>query len=49
MKKALIKRTMQYLMFDHRNFDDYFPFRAKNCKLEYLKNWVNLYQLAQVC
>ena len=37
--------TIQYIK-DRTNecFDDYFPYkRKKKCKLEYVKNWLNLF------
>ncbi len=43
LEKSLIERTMQYIKDRTESFDDYFPCRAKNCKLKHLKNWLNLF------
>jgi putative transposase len=43
MAKSLIERTMQYIKDRTECFDDYFPCRIKNCKLERVKNWLNLF------
>ena len=40
-EKSLIERTMQYIKDRTECFDDYFPCRKKNCKLEHIKNWLN--------
>jgi putative transposase len=39
-EKSLIERTMQYIKDRTECFDDYFPCRKKNCKLEHIKNWL---------
>ena len=39
----VIKRTMQYIKDRIEFFDDYFPCRKKNCKLEYIKQCLNLF------
>jgi len=43
LEKSLIERTMQYIKDRTESFDDYFPCRAKNCKLKHVKNWLNLF------
>ena len=42
LEKSLIERTIQYLKDRSENFDDYFPCRKKNCKLNHVNNWLNL-------
>ena len=42
-EKSLIERTMQYIKDRTECFDDYFPFRLKNCKLKHVLNWLNLF------
>jgi len=37
-KKSLIERTIQYVNDRTECFDDYFPCRLRNCKLEHVKN-----------
>ena len=41
-EKSLIERTIQYVKDRTECFDDYFPYRLRNCKLEHVKNWMNL-------
>ena len=43
LEKSLIERTMQYIKDRTENFDDYFPCRKKNCKLNHVNNWLNLF------
>ena len=43
LEKSLIERTMQYIKDRIECFDDYFPCRLENCKLEHVKNWMNLF------
>ncbi len=43
MEKSLIERTIQYIKDRTESFDDYFPCRLKNCKLEHVRNWLNLF------
>ena len=43
LEKSLIERTMQYIMDRTKNFDDYFPCRKKNCKLNHVNKWLNLF------
>ena len=43
MEKSLIERKMQYIKDRTEGFDDYFPCRIKNCKLNHVKNWLNLF------
>lgn len=42
-EKSIIERTVQYLKDRTEMFDDYFPCRKYNCKLEHTKNWLNLF------
>ncbi|MDN5846395.1 MAG: hypothetical protein L0H53_08995 [Candidatus Nitrosocosmicus sp.] len=42
-EKSLIERSIQYIKDSTENFDDYFPCRIKNCKLEHIKHWINVY------
>ena len=37
-EKSIIERTMQYIKYRTEGFDDYFPCRLKNCKLEHVRN-----------
>ena len=43
LEKSLIERTMQYIKDRTECFDDYFPCRAKNCKLKHVKHWFDLF------
>ncbi len=43
LEKSLIERTMQYIKDRTECFDDYFPCRKQNCKLEHIKQWINVY------
>ena len=42
-KSLIIERTVQYLKDRTEMFDDYFPCRKYNCKLEHAKHWLNLF------
>src|SRR6185437_10371926 len=42
-EKSIIERTMQYIKYRTENFDDYFPYRKKNCKLNHVNKWLNLF------
>jgi putative transposase len=42
-EKSLIERTMQYIKDRTESFDDYFPCKRKNCKLNHVNNWLNLF------
>jgi putative transposase len=42
-EKSMVERTMQYIKDRTESFDDYFPCRLENCKLEHVKNWLNLF------
>jgi len=42
-EKSLIERTMQYIKDRTEGFDDYFPCKIKNCKLNHVRNWLNLF------
>ncbi len=39
-EKSLIGRTIQYIKYDIKEFDDYYPCRKKNCKLKHVKQWL---------
>ena len=43
LEKSLIERTMQYIKDRTECFDDYFPCRKNDCKLEHIRNWLNLF------
>ncbi|MDN5846817.1 MAG: hypothetical protein L0H53_11150 [Candidatus Nitrosocosmicus sp.] len=43
LDKSLIERSIQYMKDRTENFDDYFPCRKNNCKLEHIKQWINVY------
>ena len=43
LEKSLIERTMQYINDRTKNFDDYFPCKKKNCKLNHVNKWLNLF------
>jgi putative transposase len=42
-EKSIIERTIQYIKDRTEGFDDYFPCRLKNCKLNHVMNWLNLF------
>ena len=42
-EKSIIERTMQYIKDRTERFDDYFPCKIKNCKLNHVRNWLNLF------
>ena len=42
-EKSLIERSIQYIKDRTECFDDYFPCRKNNCKLEHIKQWMNVY------
>jgi len=42
-EKSIIERTMQFIKYRTENFDDYFPYRKKNCKLNHVNKWLNLF------
>ena len=42
-EKSIIERTMQYIKDRTECFDDYFPCRKKNCKLNHVQQWLNLF------
>ena len=43
LEKSLIERTIQYIKDRTECFDDYFPCRVKNCRLEHVRNWLRLF------
>ena len=42
-EKSIIERTMQYIKDRTESFDDYFPCKIKSCKLNHVRNWLNLF------
>jgi len=42
-EKSIIERTIQYIKDRTESFDDYFPCRKVNCKLNHVINWLNLF------
>ena len=42
-EKSIVERTIQYLKDRTECFDDYFPCRKYNCKLEHVIKWLNLF------
>ena len=42
-EKSIIERTMQYIKDRTESFDDYFPCKMKNCNLNHIINWLNLF------
>jgi putative transposase len=42
-EKSVIERTMQYIKDRTENFDDYFPCKKNKCKLNHVKQWLNLF------
>lgn len=42
-ERSMIERTMQYVKDRTECFDDYFPCRTRKCKLEHVRNWLNLF------
>ena len=43
LEKSLIERKIRYTKDRMENFDDYFPYRAKICKLKHVRNWLRLF------
>jgi putative transposase len=43
LEKSLIERTIQYIKDRTENFDDYFPCKIQNCKLEHIKQWIKAF------
>ena len=43
LEKSLIERTMQYIKDRTEGFDDYFPCKKNKCKLNHVKQWLNLF------
>ena len=43
LEKSLIERTMQYVKDRTEGFDDYFPCRKQNCKLDHIKQWIKVF------
>jgi putative transposase len=42
-EKSIVERTIQYLKDRTECFDDYFPCRKYNCKLEHVIKWLGLF------
>lgn len=43
LEKSLIELAMQYIKDRTECFDDYFPCRLKNCKMEHVRNWLRFF------
>ena len=43
LEKSLIERKMQYIKDRTEIFDDYFPCRKQNCKLEHIIQWIKVF------
>jgi len=43
LEKSLIEITIQYVKDRTESFDDYFPCRKQNCKLEHIKQWITVF------
>ena len=43
LEKSLIERTIQYIKDRTESFDDYFPCKKQNCKLEHIKQWITVF------
>ena len=43
LEKSLIERTMQYIKDRTEGFDYYFPCKKNKCKLNHVKQWLNLF------
>ena len=43
LEKSLIERIIQYIKDRTESFDDYFPCRKQNCKLEHIKQWIKVF------
>ena len=41
-EKSIIERTIMYIKDRTESFDDYFLCKIKNCKLNHVRNWLNL-------
>lgn len=42
-EKSLIERTIQYIKDRTESFDDYFPCKKQNCKLEHIRQWIKVF------
>jgi putative transposase len=42
-EKSIIERTIQYIKDRAECFDDYFPCRKQRCKLNHVKQWMNMF------
>ena len=42
-EKSIIERTIQYIKDRIECFDDYFPCRKQRCKLNHVKQWINMF------
>jgi hypothetical protein len=43
LEKGFIERTMQHIKDRMEYFDDYFPCRAKSCKINHVKRWLRFF------
>ncbi|WP_458719141.1 hypothetical protein [Candidatus Nitrosocosmicus sp. R] len=39
----MIERTIEYIKYRTGSFDDCFPWRKQNCKLNHVKEWMKLF------
>ena len=42
-EKSLVERANQYLKDRIEEFDDYYPCAKPGCKLEHVRNWLDLF------
>ncbi len=42
-EKSIFERTMQYIKDRTESFDDYFPCKKNNCKLNHINQWLKLF------
>jgi putative transposase len=43
LEKSIIEKTIQYIKDRTESFDDYFPCRKPKCKLNHVKQWLNIF------
>jgi putative transposase len=48
IEKSVIERTMWYFKDRTEGFDDYFPYRIKNCKFKHVQNWLRFFLTATI-
>ena len=42
-EKRIIETTIQYFKDKTESFDDYYPCRKSNCRLQHIQKWFNLF------